>query len=359
MANAVSTYESDILDYDSLTYSDNQYVSFDLTKTFNEWYDNGSSVDGFVLESFDTIGSKTIKFREATKASTTPSLTIVYKDFTGMESNLSYHTVDAGYNAQASVSDYLGNLVINQSLYEGTGSRMPLALTATYNSINYNKLFANGSPSAYGWQFSFNQYVREADTTLANKGYNYIYTDSDGTDHYLKKSADAEEWTDEDELGITLTKDENNIYIDNGTTTQTYELTSAGGKLLSEKDEYNNTITYTYTDGNVTKITDGSGRVTTIGYLNNSEGKKRVKTIKMPDNQTIDFAYTSTLKDKISAVTFYGKKQTKFEYSESGRLVSVIYSDIYSTPTQQNKLTFTYDGEKVTKISEYGSNNSE
>ena len=358
-ANGVSEYDSDILDYDSLTYNDNQYVSFDLTKTVNEWYDNGDSIDGFVLESFDTIGSKSIVFQSPIKTSTTPSLTFIYKDFKGTESNLSYHTIEVGHHAQASVSDYLGNLVINQSLYEGTGSRMPVTLTATYNSINYNTAFANGSPSGYGWQFSFNQYVRDASTALANKGYNYIYTDSDGTDHYLKKSYDNEEWYDEDGLGITLTKTDTNILIDNGSTTQTYELTSAGGKLLSEKDEYDNTITYTYTDGNVTKITDGSGRNITISYLRNSEGEKRVKTIKLPDNSTIDFSYTSTLKDKINAITFSDGKQTKFEYDSSGRLLSVIQSDIYSTPTQQNKYTFTNSNGKVSKITEYGSDNTE
>ena len=358
-ANGVSEYDSDILDYDSLTYNDNQYVSFGLTKTVNEWYDNGDSIDGFVLESFDTIGSKSIAFQSPIKTSTTPSLTFIYKDFKGTESNLSYQTISVGHNAQASVSDYLGNLVINQSLYEGTGSRMPVTLTATYNSINYNTAFANGSPSGYGWQFSFNQYVRDASTALANKGYNYIYTDSDGTDHYLKKSDDIEEWYDEDGLGITLTKTDTNILIDNGSTTQTYELTSAGGKLLSEKDEYDNTITYTYTDGNVTKITDGSGRNITISYLRNSEGEKRVKTIKLPDNNTIDFSYTTTLKDKINAITFVDGKQTKFEYDSSGRLLSVIQSDIYSTPTQQNKYTFTNSNGKVSKITEYGSDNTE
>ena len=41
-ANGVSEYDSDILDYDSLTYNDNQYVSFDLTKTVNEWYDKAA-----------------------------------------------------------------------------------------------------------------------------------------------------------------------------------------------------------------------------------------------------------------------------------------------------------------------------
>ena len=358
-ANGVSEYDSDILDYDSLTYSDNQYISFDLTKTVNEWYDNGDSIDAFVLESFDTIGSRSITFKEATKTSTTPSLTFIYKDFTGTESNLSYHTIPVGYNAQASVSDYLGNLVINQSLYEGTGSRMPVTLTVTYNSINYNTAFANGSPSGYGWQFSFNQYVIDASAELVKKGYNYIYTDSDGTDHYLKKSDDSEEWYDEDGLGITLTKTDTNILIDNGSTTQTYELTTAGGKLLSEKDEHNNAITYTYTDGNVTKITDGSGRNFSITYNTKTNGEKRVSKITCPDGKNIVFSYTSSEYDKINYLYLADGKVSRFYYNSSDLLTTVEHGYFESgSYKKQNSVEFTYSNGKVTQIIEYGSDNT-
>lgn len=125
---------------------------------------------------------------------------------------------------------------------------MSLSITATYNSINKDTAFGNGPASGYGWQFSFNQYVREVtDKNLTKAGYNYIYTDADGTDHYLKLAqGETAKWEDEDGLGITLTKDENNIFIDNGSTTQTYDSTANGGKLLSEKDEHKNTITYTF-----------------------------------------------------------------------------------------------------------------
>lgn len=361
LSNNISQYDTSVIDYDSLTYNDDRNLTFDLTKTFNEWYDNGDEIDGFILEAFDTIGSKQVNLQDSTLSSVTPSLTIIYKDFTGIESNLSYHTVDAGWKAQASVSDYLGNLVINQSLYEGTGSRMPVTLTATYNSINYNTAFANGSPSGYGWQFSFNQYVREVtDSNLINAGYNYIYTDSDGTDHYLKKSEDADEWYDEDGLGITLTKTDTNILIDNGSTTQTYELTSSGGKLLSEKDEYNNTITYTYTDGNVTKITDGSGREFDFVYYTTDAGAKRVRYIQLPDANKIYFYYTSSEKDKISYIQFPDNKISRFTYDNDGRIIAVEQAVISTGIVPNSKVAFTYNTKaQITKITEYGSDNSE
>lgn len=146
------TYDEKVLDYDSLTYEDNRYITFDLTKQYKEWYSNSdTSANGFVLEAFDSIGSKQINIYEGSPSSVTPALTLIYKDFTGTESNLSYHTINVGTNAQAAVSNHLGNLVINQTLYEGTGSRMPLRITATYNSINKDTAFENAQVSGYGW----------------------------------------------------------------------------------------------------------------------------------------------------------------------------------------------------------------
>lgn len=357
-SNGNVKYDSKVLDYDSLTYEDNRYLTFDLTSTFKGWYSD-TNTKGFVMEALDTVGSKKVVFKSYTKTSTKPALTLIYKDFTGTESNLSYHTINVGTNAQAAVSNYLGNLVINQTLYEGTGSRMPLSITATYNSINKDTAFGNGPASGYGWQFSFNQYVREVtDKNLTKAGYNYIYTDADGTDHYLKLAeGETAKWEDEDGLGITLTKDENNIFIDNGSTTQTYDSTANGGKLLSEKDEHKNTITYTYTDGDLTKITDGSGREVQLKYNSSTNGKKVVSRITKPDGTKIDIGY-STGRDKVSSISFNDGHTSRFEYDDNYNLISISgVSDSYmkSLPTHK----FTYTNGKVTNITEYGTDGTE
>lgn len=358
VSNGNVKYDSKVLDYDSLTYEDNQYLTFDLTSTFKGWYSD-TNTKGFVMEALDTAGSKKVVFKSYTKTSTKPALTLIYKDFTGTESNLSYHTINVGTNAQAAVSDYLGNLVLTQTLYEGTGSRMPLSITATYNSINKDTAFENGSASGYGWQFSFNQYVREVtDKNLTKAGYNYIYIDADGTDHYLKLvEGETAKWEDEDGLGLTLTKDENNIFIDNGSTTQTYESTANGGKLLFEKDKHKNTITYTYTDSDLTKITDGSGREVQLKYKSSTNGKKVVSRITKPDDTKIDIGY-STGRDKVSSISFNDGHISRFEYDDNYNLISISgVSDNYmkSLPTYK----FTYTNGKVTNITEYGTDGTE
>ena len=357
-SNGNVKYDSKVLDYDSLTYEDNRYLTFDLTSTFKGWYSD-TNTKGFVMEALDTVGSKKVVFKSYTKTSTKPALTLIYKDFTGTESNLSYHTINVGTNEQAAVSDYLGNLVINQTLYEGTGSRMPLSITATYNSINKDTAFENGPASGYGWQFSFNQYVRGVtDKNLTKAGYNYIYTDADGTDHYLKLAeGETAKWEDEDGLGITLTKDENNIFIDNGSTTQTYDSTANGGKLLFEKDKHKNTITYTYTDSDLTKITDGSGREVQLKYKSSTNGKKVVSRITKPDGTKIDIGYT-TARDKVTSISFNDGHISRFEYDDNYNLISISgVSDSYmkSLPTHK----FAYTNGKVTNITEYGTDGTE
>lgn len=135
--------------------------------------------------------------------------TMVYKDFTGKEDSLSYHTVSAGSKADVNINDYLGNLVVNQNFYESKAARMPLSLSATYNSFDYDKCYQD-SMIGYGWNFSFNQYIEPITDTNLNTGdnpYQYVYIESDRRKHYLRGEGNAPtEWEDDEDLGLKLTK---------------------------------------------------------------------------------------------------------------------------------------------------------
>ncbi len=330
------TYSSDVLDYDTLTYNDNTNLEFDLTKTFKDWYSNGDEIDGFVIESASTVGSKTVTFQSATRTSVTPAMTIIYKDFSGTEDNLEYHTVALGQTTNISVGNYLGNLIVSQSLYDSTGTKFPLSIGATYNSINT------------AWQMSFDQSVSATTQTLANNGYDYIYTDSDGTDHYLTNSDTEDEWRDEDDLGITVTVNDENLTLDNGSTTQTYQLPANGGKLLSEKDSDDNTITYTYDSGNLTAITDSYNRSTTLSYTNS-----KLTSISLPNSNTVTFSYSG---DNLTQVKLADDTAVNFLYNDNNELTAVEqgYYD-GSTFNSVKTLQFTLSNSKVTQIAEYGS----
>lgn len=352
------TYDNEVIDYDSLSVENNDTASFDITQMMRNWYEDEDTHNYIVFEADDTIDSRTISLATPTKTGPVqPTLTYVYKDFTGTESNLSYHSVPAGHNATASVSDYLGNLVIKQPIYEEKGSKNPLSISVTYNSLNYDRAFENGSPSGKGWQFSFNQFISETTGVLAEQGYNYVYRDSDGTDHYLKKDTDENKWYDEDGLGLVLTPDTNQLVLENGGNEQTYQLPSDGGKLLSEKDDHNNTISYSYdSDGNLQAITDSSGGNAALTYTTLGTGEKRLSKIALPTGQEVFFYYTNNW--ILNYIYFSGDSASSFEYDTNGRLIVAAkrqYAPIYG-----QRVSFNYnEAGQVENITEHGNNGTE
>lgn len=335
--NYVAT-DSIVMDYDSVTYRDHDTLKFDLTKLVKDWYAGNEPRNGFIFEANDTIGTKQVNIKSRNNTDLNPSLTIVYKDFKGTENALSYHNFTAGHQASASVSDYLGNLVVNQALYEGTGSRMPVSLSATYNSI--------GSE----WSFSFNQKVTAANQEMAALGYDYIYTDIQGTRHYLKKDSTDNVWYDEDGAGISLSVGESNLTINNGNT-QTFALPDNGGMLLSEKDEHNNTITYNYSNGILISITDGAGNSFNV---NSSNGV--ISSIQLPDSNSITFNYSDGL---LTKVVFPSGRMSRYSY-DNNKLVLIEQADnISGSESVNSKLGLTFTENRVTRVAQYGSDGTE
>lgn len=334
--------DNSVLDYDSLSYNDNAQLTFDLTKLVKDWYADNEPQNGFVLEANETIGTKQVNVKDRNNTDLHPSITIVYKDFKSSENGSSFHSFTAGQNATASVSDYLGNLVVNQSLYDGNGTRMSPSVSVTYNSIEN------------AWAFSFNQKITAASAEMAAFGYDYIYTDAQGANHYLKKDDSSNEWYDEDGLGITLTVGDNALTVENGTT-QTYALPTAGGFLLSEatekENDFTDTVSYTYSNGAVTAITNGANQTVSVNYSNGV-----VASLGLPGSKTISFAYTD---GQITKIIFPGNRMSRFSYN-NGKLVLVEQADSLSGSESVNsKLGFTFTGDKVTRVTEYGSDGTE
>ena len=151
-------------------------------------------------------------------------------------------------------------------------------------------------------------------------------------------------------MGVSLTAGESELTLDNGSK-QTYALPVAGGNLLSEKDENNNTITYEYSNGVISKITDGSGREININTNNGV-----ITSIALPGNSNIAFSYSNGL---ITKVVFPGGRMSRYSY-DNGKLVLIEQADnISGSETVNSKLGFTYTGDKVTRVTQYGSDGTE
>ena len=86
--NAVNTGAA-VLDYDSLTYNDNEHLTFDLTKLVKDWYAGNEDTVGFMFEANDTIGARQLNIKDKNSVDVNPSFNIIYKDFKGTENGLS------------------------------------------------------------------------------------------------------------------------------------------------------------------------------------------------------------------------------------------------------------------------------
>lgn len=353
-------YDSNILDYAVFKGADSYKLSLDITKSVKAWYGGSLSNNGILLETPTSNSYVHFSGYAYYHPADKPVFAITYKNFVGTEPDLTYHTHQIGRYGEANISDYLGSLILKQNIFEGTGSRMPVTITASYNSILSNEEFSNGLSIGCGWQFSFNQCILNAGDALKSAGYDYIYIDEDGTRHYFKLKEDLEtEWISDDQLDLKLTKDNLYLYItDTSGIINKYQLTSNGGKILSKTDQYNNCIEYLYDESNNIKtITDGAGRTYSILYMESQDSnKKRISQISAPDGKTVAFTYDSVGLEKLSSVLYKDEELNIFEslvlsYNQATNKIKRIVLADHS----ELRYEFNQAGQ-ISKITEYGTN---
>ena len=344
------SYDSEIIDYTSTKNNSESEVTFDITKVFKKWANGIMDNNGVYLKSnsdFTDFGGSSCYF-----PGKRPTYVVKYKEYTGLENNLTSHTVPCGRDAVLSVCDYTGSLSVNQSFFEENTARLPLSIFATYHSARN----AVNEQTGYGWHYSFNQ-------TISKDNNYYKYIDANGVDHYFKRENNDdnqdEELSDEDDLGLSLKRDHttNKITIDNDSITQTYQIVDNSDiyKLKNEKsnDNESNTISYTYNDaGYITDITSSLGEYKV--YRTNDNYISRIKT---PNDKYMYFVYYSGT-SKIARFTAVDGKATNFYYesnSNDSKLIEVRYYN-EDGAALGGGATCDYTGDKVGSITELGKN---
>ena len=360
-------YDSIVKDYSAIANSSND-VSFDITSLVNSWATGESANNCFILEAKDSAKTRTVNLSIGDKTHHKPMFTMVYKDFTGKEDNLSYHTVSAGSKADVNINDYLGNLVVNQNFYESKAARMPLSLSATYNSFDYDKCYQD-SMIGYGWNFSFNQYIEPITDTNLNTGdnpYQYVYIESDRRKHYLRGEGNAPtEWEDDEDLGLKLTKTSSGYILEKDSEKLTFIKDSAGrGTLsyISELENSKNHIGYgrNNSDGYINYIYDSTNQTQatfTTTYINS---KKYITTINLPNSRKVNLSYTqSNGKVLLTKVKLPDNSCSNYTYDNLGRLISVKYTKENGSEVKTgSSYSLTYNtANKVTNITERSSEN--
>ncbi len=331
---------------------------WDITSVVKGWY-NGEANNGVMLWSNEPDEFKYVRYVRAADSgnytnTSYPVIFISYVNNNGLEGHWTYHDVGVTNRGTAYVNDYTGNLVVTENIFNTTGNRMPMNISLVYNLRNYNAKFKYGASAGYGFMFNFQQRIDAVtDSSLIEKGYKYIYTDSDGTEHYFRqKEGSTTEWVDEEGLELVIKETGDTgaglyLHYKDGTVSHFYS-TSDSGLIFHTKDTYGNQIRYYSTTpfgteyGRlVTSIEDGAGRTVTITYelYNNVP---RVKSITDNENRVYTFAYDTSDQTLLKSITYPDQTVTTYSYN-SKRLSSVADSLGYKTD-----FTFIGDG-NITK----------
>ncbi|MGX4668687.1 DNRLRE domain-containing protein [Cerasibacillus sp. JNUCC 74] len=247
------------------------------------------------------------------------------EDFLGMEDYWTEIDVPNG-----TVNAATGNLIIDETDYEIDGRGPGLSIGRTYNSLSVNKgIFG------YGWHSDAEMNIKSEESYVK-------FTDEDGTIHNFLKKSDGKF---EAPTGVYLELEETKtdyIITDKEQTKIYFDKTTGRIKEIRDAQKASNKTTYTYTNNQLTAITDASGRKLTLEYTDGLVSK-----ITDPKGRTTTFSYQN---DLLVSVTNANKETTTYAYNGNKQLSKRI--DPISTKEKPVQTVYEYDAseQRVHKI---------
>lgn len=328
---------STILDYAVI--SENTYIGWDITSLYEEW-DSGTANHGVAIKQ---IGGDNIDalFTSENASSNRPRLIVNYRDMSGLESYWSYTTQNAGLAGTGYVNNATGNLVLTVDTLSTTDGLFGFTPTLVYNSDDVGE---RGNPYKYitagdGWRLN----IQESITWETVKDSNddevtlYKWYDSDGTEHCFTFSENIHLAMDEDGLGLTMTNQDSNNYIEiyykDGSIKRftKYSATASMEEcaLLSYiMDAYGNKILFHYEN-----LTLGRIAVTSIGIQPN--GSTEIPFFELKYSTTGNLYEIKNLANDRKVTLEYSSSFTSNE-------ISIIYS------TALRRITFSHGSSNTT-----------
>ena len=224
------------------------------------------------LENTTSTSSYRKQFYSANySASMCPSLTITFRNVSGLEDYWDYTISSAGRAGTGYVNKYSGNLIWVHEDIGLSGNRMPISISHIFNS---NDSTVNQFGLGNGWRTNFNQSITA--TTHENSNSPYIWEDGDGTKHYFYYDSASSAYKDEDGLGLTLEVSSNG-----------YEITDKYGNL-SRFDSNGNADTWPYQIGYTydTLAPGRPSRVSSVSEISNGQIGRKVSMVYRLHNTT-------------------------------------------------------------------------
>lgn len=335
------TYKNTVLDSQKISEeTTGKYVGWDLTSVIKKKYEEGNdekfAAVALVPDDEESISSvkysALVRFYKATRSTNKPYVVINYRDSYGVEEYYSSQSQEIDSAGTAYVGDYSSQLTLEKMDYSNSSEAISFSLEHYYNSGLAGGNF--GEVSAYTKDYSSmkigNGWKLNAQQTIVEKKIGstiyYIYTDGDGTEHYFYEDAEkAGTFVDEDNLGLSVTKNGSVYTMTDGDSTTTFN----EGYLTSIKDSKENKICFAYGgkeygSDNLWKPTQKSHQLTSIIQINKVDNKAR-KLVSLSYDEN---GYLTKITDKAGRIT-------KYHY-DGGELVKITHPD-------NTTVSYTYD----------------
>jgi YD repeat-containing protein len=202
------------------------------------------------------------------------------------------------------VNTATGNYVNQVTDLALPGRGLPLAAGRTYNSLD-----ATSGPLGPGWSFSYAAHLTVnpdgSVTFSAEDGAQYLFV-PDGSGGFVRPTAT---YTDLAQLGdgsYQLTRRDGVV-----------DHFDATGHWLSETDRNGNALTFSYSSGQLTGITDSVGRSVTLSY----DGSGRLTGLAAPLSRSVSYTYDAS--GRLATVTDLAGATTTYGYDASNRLTTI------------------------------------
>jgi RHS repeat-associated protein len=214
------------------------------------------------------------------------------------------------------VNTAIGNYVHQDTDLTLPGRGLSLAFSRSYNSLS-----TGSGPLGVGWTHSYAVHLTlnpDASARLFAEDGAQLFFAPDGSGGFLRPSGAYSSLIKLGDGSYQLTRRDQVVYHFDST-----------GTLLSETDRNGNHLTFAYTSGRLTTITDTVGRTVTLGY----DGSGRLTSLSAPLSRTVTYAYDGS--GRLASVTDLAGKTTTYGYDTSNRLTTITDANSHVVVTNE------------------------
>ena len=290
--------DATVVDYTNFIDGMSKKYYLNITKIVKNWYENGENYGLMLASSDESVEEKTSFYSSRNIVSNYPVFSISYVNNTGIEDYWTYEGFSLGESGCAYINTYNGALTYVHNDVSTSGLVAPLSISHVYNNDERSKSGAfNNMKFGKGFKLNIIEKIEAVNTDLLSD-YPYKYIDADGTVHFFKKGVAANQYYYEFGSEIVLTSSSSGFVMT--TSNGSRKVFNSSGYLTEATDKNGNTITVTYSNGKITRVTDGAG-------------------------VSVDLSYNSD--NTLSYISDAAGRRTFYHYNTSGYLTDITYPD--------------------------------